>query len=170
DVDRIDTWLTPAQRRNLRFDQPVSPMQARFSLPYCAARLLHDGSLTLGDFTPDRVADTRLAGTMARVHLHVQAPPHGQALPSDTEMTAPVRTSVTMRNGTVLERVVASPKGSANNPMMEAERVAKFVDCCGYAGLTVDGEDVLGRIDVMFASNVIAPKLLRYLSGLMADA
>ena len=54
--------------------------------------------------------------------------------------------------------------------MTQAERVAKFVDCCGYAGLAVDGGNVLARIDVMFDSNVIAPMLLRYLSGLLADA
>ena len=45
--------------------------------------------------------------------------------------------------------------------MTQAERVAKFVDCCGYAGLAVDGGNVLARIDVMFDSNVIAPMLLR---------
>ncbi|KDC20042.1 MmgE/PrpD family protein [Bordetella bronchiseptica F2] len=169
-VDRIDTWLTPVQRRNLRFDQPVGTMQARFSLPYCAARLLHGGSLRLGDFTPLRVADPQLAGIMARVCLHVQDVSQGQAISSGTEMTAALRTRVTLCDGTILERVVGTPKGSADNPMTQAERVAKFVDCCGYAGLAVDGENVLARIDVMFDSNVIAPKLLRYLSGLLADA
>lgn len=169
-VDRIDTWLTPVQRRNLRFDQPVGAMQARFSLPYCAARLLHGGSLRLGDFTPLRVADPQLAGIMARVCLHVQDVPQGQAISSGTEMTAALRTRVTLCDGTILERVVGAPKGSADNPMTQAERVAKFVDCCGYAGLAVDGGNVLARIDVMFDSNVIAPMLLRYLSGLLADA
>ena len=109
-VDRIDTWLTPVQRRNLRFDQPVGAMQARFSLPIArpgccmAARSGWETSRRSGSPTRSLPASWRGSVSTSRMSRR------GRAISSGTEMTAALRTRVTLCDGTILERVVGAPK------------------------------------------------------------
>ena len=45
----------------------------------------------------------------------------------------PTRLSVTLKDGSVLERLVRHASGSAGNPMSPAQLREKFFDCCEHA-------------------------------------
>lgn len=116
---------------NLRFPQPVSREQARFSMHYCAAVSAIDGAPRLHHFTSAEINRPDLLALAAKVRMSPRAPsPETADLPwgGDAEVT------IRMADGTRLATRVAYPKGSHGHPMSDAEQEQKFTDCCaGFA-------------------------------------
>lgn len=135
-VASVETWVPSTLRANLRFDRPASEMQARFSMHYCAARLVDAGSLGLADFTPEMVARHATDTSLARIVMH-------DAGPADDPMAAPVRTRINFTDGTHVEIVVSDAVGGPRNPLTAAVLAKKFADCWrhgGGAGATATAE------------------------------
>lgn len=136
-VARVETWLPPSLYANLRFERPADEMQARFSLHYCASRVLDAGRLSLDDLTAARVREHATEEALARFVKHER---DADGL---SPMRAPVETTIQMESGAVLSTVVDDAKGSAANPLTEDELRDKFGDCCAFAGMA-------GRTDALF--------------------
>ena len=98
-----------------------TPQDARFSLQYCVAALLHLGGVRLAAFAPETLARADLRAFMPRVGVTV-----------DTEIAAAypgrrqARLSVTLTDGCVLERVQPTRKGDPDDPLSDAELFEKF--------------------------------------------
>jgi 2-methylcitrate dehydratase len=106
--------------------QPKSRETADHSMPYCVARALLDGDITLDSFAPDKLADPNLLSLIQTVKVH-----------RHPEMTAgypdgiPNRLRVTLADGRVLEQQVTYPLGHAKHPMTDADVADKFVRLAG---------------------------------------
>ncbi|MGV8938556.1 MAG: MmgE/PrpD family protein [Allorhizobium sp.] len=128
-VDHVETSMPEMARRNLRFDNPVDGMEARFSATYCIARLLVDGALTLEHFLTPAVGEERIAAWLPRIHLIT----YDNAFMIDgADFDATTR--VYLKDGQILEATVSRPKGSPENPLSGGDLFAKFQTCCAWSG------------------------------------
>jgi 2-methylcitrate dehydratase PrpD len=98
-----------------------SARDARFSVQYCTAALLHLGGVRLAAFAPEMLARADLRGFMERV-----------TVTEDTRIAAAypgrrqARLRVTLTGGTVLERFQPTRKGDPDDPLSDAELFEKY--------------------------------------------
>lgn len=100
--------------------RPRTPYEAKFSLPYCVAALLLRGSLGLGDFTPEAIADERVLALAARVR--------GEAWPPGRE-PAPFAGAAELRlagESGPRAATIAVARGGPGDPLGEAALLQKF--------------------------------------------
>ena len=110
----------------LPFALPETPSQARFSMEYCLAVALDQGSLSERDFTPEAVAREpirALTPKIAFTGLPVTA------ASSDLATEEADRVTVIGKGGAEQAIEVLYAKGDPRNPLSEAELQAKFEDC-----------------------------------------
>ena len=98
-----------------------TPQDARFSLQYCVAALLHLGGVRLAAFAPETLARADLRAFMPRVGVTVD-PEIAAAYPGRRQ----ARLSVTLTDGRVLERFQPTRKGDPDDPLSDAELFEKF--------------------------------------------
>lgn len=137
EVDHVQAFIPAFARANLRFDEPQDVNEARFSLTYCAARVLETGRLTLNDMTLKRVRDPAVRPWLSRFVMHIKS---GSVSEELGEKATPAVTRVVLKNGQVCEAAVQAPKGSIHVPFSEAEQRTKFRDCCRWAGRVNDAD------------------------------
>jgi len=134
-VALVETWVPADLFANLRYHDPKTAEEARFSFEYCASRILDGGVLGLNDFTPASVETFAIPSALSRVKLN--------SFPCSSDpMGAPVRTVITLHSGEQREITVIDTKGSPNNRLSISDIGQKFEDCCVFAG---DGLALAGR-------------------------
>jgi 2-methylcitrate dehydratase len=101
--------------------RPKTRETADHSLPYCTAVALVDGDVTLRQFDPERIADERLLGVVAKVKVH-----RDKDLSARYPQGIPNKVAVTLADGRRVVREVEYPRGHAHNPMTDAEVEQKF--------------------------------------------
>lgn len=104
-------------------DRPhaTTEQEARFSVQYCVAALLHLGGVRLAAFTPEALANPALRATMPRVSVSI-APDLAEAYPR--RRAAHLR--VALRDGRVLTHTQPNRKGDPEDPLSDAELSDKF--------------------------------------------
>lgn len=114
-------------------DRPriASEHEARFSMQYCVAALLHHGAVRLDAFSPERLADPMLHRFMPRVSVAL-APDLADAYPRRRA----ARIRLELADGRVFEHEQPIRKGDPELPLTDAELDAKFLELA---------EPVLGR-------------------------
>ena len=127
DVEKIDIRVRRGHVQNLRYLDPKTEFEARFSMQYCISVALTSGTISLSDFTPNAVLrdDVRAYYPMIDMRAHGDAYDEG-----DEKDPIPSIVTVTLKDGSVYRGEQATPKGDAANPLNETERLAKFEDCC----------------------------------------
>ena len=110
---------------------PRTPYQAKFSLGYCVAAAILEGSLGLeqfadGRFGPDGVRDRAIAELLRRVRVVV-----ADDLTAQYPGAWPVRLTLSMSSGTVERAASEYPRGNAENPVSTAELEKKFTTLVG---------------------------------------
>lgn len=131
EIDRVEAFIPAYARSNLRFDDPSDENEARFSLTYCAARVLQTGRLALDDMTLERVRDSSIRPWLRRFVIY---PKPGSVSDELGENATPAITRVVLKSGSVHEIGVLAPKGTRHLPFTEQEKRDKFNDCCRWAG------------------------------------
>ena len=117
DVDRI----TPTV---LLYDRPSTPLEAKFSLHFCAAAAIVDGHVGIETFSEDRLRDPAIRALMARVNMAVD-----EALGRNAPPLTDARVHVRLRGGRTLVREVKGARGAPERPASPAEVDAKFIAC-----------------------------------------
>ena len=143
-VVRIEADVSEVAAANLRYRLPRDPNEARFSLPYCLAAALHDGTLTLGSFSDAAVARPELVPLMERVTMRVD--PELSADRAVTESFERGTVTVTLTDGRVLKEAVLTPRGHPGAPLTEDDVARKFRDCAGDALPGPKIEEALGLL------------------------
>lgn len=130
-ADEVVVEVHPLSLRPLLDRPPLTPSEARFSLQHTVASALVDGALSLGSFTGDAVARPEVVSLRDRVAVVVNADPtdgpelHGAIY---------ARVRVALPDGTEADSLVTSTRGSARNPLGDAELEAKLRSCTAAAG------------------------------------
>lgn len=109
-------------------DRPVvrTEQEARFSAQYCVGAMLVLGGVRLAAFAPERLVDPAIHALMPRVSVSL-APDLADAYPGKRA----ARVTITLRNGTVLERYQPTRKGDPDAPLSDADLSAKFRELAG---------------------------------------
>lgn len=121
---------------------PAAIVEAQFSLPYCIAIALLDGSVGPSQFVEQRLHDPEVAAIMQRVECV-----------SDTQLDAsyperwPAWVRVRNRAGGSLERYEASPHGDPDNELSEPERKAKLEMLAAEAWTSAERSELIAAVD-----------------------
>jgi 2-methylcitrate dehydratase PrpD len=129
DVRSVQTVVSRTHANNLPYARPTDEMQARFSMPYCAALALAQDRLTLADFTPQAVRRAALAPLMDRIEMRRH---DAQAEQAARGGRPPHHVTVVLRDGRRLCATRAHPKGSLEDPFNETDLYDKFIDCASF--------------------------------------
>lgn len=102
--------------------KPIVAIDAKFSLYYTAALALVRGRVTLDDFGSEDLSDPDIIGLSLKSSFRNNGGTNAKDASSGT-----IR--IWLRNGDVLERHVAEPKGSLGNPISREDLIDKAVSC-----------------------------------------
>ncbi len=110
---------------------PRTPYQAKFSIAYCVAAALLEGRVGLDQFSadrfsPDGVRDSSIAVLLQRTTVTVE-----DDLTAKYPAAWPARISLTLRDGTVLNKTSDYPRGNPENPVSDDELEDKFLSLVG---------------------------------------
>ncbi|WP_435140435.1 MmgE/PrpD family protein [Pseudopelagicola sp. nBUS_19] len=109
---------------------PTTPEKARFSLQHAVAVALTKGAPAIADFEPDALHDPDLATLRARMQLKV-APDLDAAFPQSYG----ARIRIEAEDGTLHGTTCPAAWGDPENPMQEADIIAKFRVNAAYGEL-----------------------------------
>lgn len=109
-------------------DRPVvrTEQEARFSAQYCVGAMLVLGGVRLAAFAPERLVDPAIHALMPRISVSL-APDLAHAYPGKRA----ARVTITLRNGTVLERYQPTRRGDPDAPLSDDDLSAKFRELAG---------------------------------------
>lgn len=137
EVERIEVLVNRVSYDNLRYPDPQTDTEARFSMQWAIALALVQGRLGLADFTLAALKRRELRAWLPRIGMrHTRA---GQAHPSLENGREPALTTVWLESGKKLSRYAQRPKGTLQIPLSAAELEAKLEDCA-------PGRPALGRL------------------------
>jgi 2-methylcitrate dehydratase PrpD len=108
----------------LIYDRPASALEAKFSMPFCAAAAVACGEISVATFAAPSLDDPRIRSIMPRITMRVDPSLDGGAPPL-TES----RVTITLRDGRVLRREAHGARGYAERPASDEELAAKFTAC-----------------------------------------
>jgi 2-methylcitrate dehydratase PrpD len=124
DIDRIDVDVDPIVPTILIYDRPASALEAKFSLPFCAAAACVFGRVGIDTFDDAAIQDARVAALMPRVSMRVDDE-IGRGKPALTE----ARVRITLTDGRTLTRDAHGARGYPVKPASAADLEAKFLGC-----------------------------------------
>ena len=133
-VESIDVLVNRVSYDNLRYADPKTDTEARFSMQWAMALALLQGRLNLADFTPAALKRRDVRAWLPRIRMRHTRP--GDEHPSKENGREPARTTVLLNDGRRLSRYAQRPKGTLQIPLTAAELQVKFEDCApGQAAL-----------------------------------
>ncbi len=131
-----------AQRASKFGDYPAEPMHARFDIRYCVAAAWVRGQWTPAELSAAALADERIRWVRDRVRIVS----HGRADGND------VLVRLEFDDGTTAEQFVAAFRGSAENPMSDADLTAKLVGSAPDSASAAQAErvaDLFWRLETL---------------------
>ena len=132
----VDQLTIYRQGRGHAGPAPHSGLDGKFSVEYCAAVALLDGTVVIDSFTDRR----RFAPDMEEMLRKIRVEPVEQE-PGVVTVTA------RLQDGTTVSAECRGFKGSAANPMTREERMAKVWDCVGRVLSQQDAERVIALLE-----------------------
>ncbi len=148
DVAAIDVSFSRGAADALAHDDPSTPLQAKFSLPYTAAHAAVYRDVGLAAFEEGRLADETVRDLQGVVAYAVD-----DSLEYD-EHTATVRVETT--GGDVSERTVENPPGTHSDPLTDHELCEKFRMCARQVHDDDRVETLLERLDCLREESSVA--------------
>lgn len=118
---------------------PLTPVEAQFSLPYSIACVAIHGRLMAEELTPAAIAREDVRAFMHKVKVHL--------LEDDLDTFAST-VSVTTRDGRTLDLTVHHPKGSPGNPLGWPGETDKFRACAASSARAFSDSRIEKVIDL----------------------
>lgn len=140
-VAAVDVDVDPIVPTILIYDRPATPLEGKFSLPFCAAAAIVLGRVGIDTFDEAYLRDPRIATVMPRVTMRVDEQ-IGAGKPALTE----ARVHVRLTDGRVLSRDAHGARGYPSNPASSLELDAKFLACAGRVMSNEQARLLLGRL------------------------
>ena len=122
-ISQIEVGVTRVVPTVLIHPRPVTALERKFSMEFCAAAALADGQVTLDTFAegPPTPAVEKL---MSRVSMVVDP-----TVPTDREQHAWARVTLRLSDGRTLTAAPHGPQGHPDHPLSDAALHAKFLAC-----------------------------------------
>ncbi len=119
-VKKVFIRAPAAHLRNLMYDKPASPTEARFSLEYSLAVGLYSGTVGVADYEMDAIKRPEIWALMPLIHKE-----YIDKLESDF----PTQIHVTLASGETISTEVDMPVGSSAQPFTAKQLWQKFDTC-----------------------------------------
>ena len=128
DVTEVVVHGPPLINRLVNRPLPPAPSAnwARLCMPYVLAKLLHHGEVDLAHFRGNALADPATHALAQRIRMQDDGNPDPNAL-------APQRVEVRLHDGRLLTHAIPEMLANPNRPLTEAQHLAKFRGCLGFA-------------------------------------
>ena len=132
DIARVVCDVGPVVTANLVYEDPKTPQQAQFSLPFAIACVLVYGDVGLAQLDPAVLDDPALREAMNRVSMETterwkQGSDNARLYPEGAHVT------VTTRDGRSFAHFNGFARGTTARPLRENEIAGKFMDCASGA-------------------------------------
>jgi 2-methylcitrate dehydratase PrpD len=121
-VDAVDVEVDSMTPRLLIYPRPASALEAKFSMPFCAAAALIFGHPTIDTFDVQRIQDPRVQALMARVTMRANSAFDASAPLSQAQVT------VRLQEGTTFSGRADGARGYPGR-LSDAEVATKFLGC-----------------------------------------
>jgi 2-methylcitrate dehydratase PrpD len=126
DVDGVEVGTQRNVTHTLIHTTPTTALEAKFSMQFCMAMALLEGSVTLAEFRDEVVRDPQVQELGSKVTLKTDPE-------IDAKGRMAARVTITTTSGRRLTRLVEHAKGSRLNPLTRDEVYAKYATCAAYA-------------------------------------
>ena len=136
-VERIEVLTSARGLEALITGEPLTGLEAKFSMPYALTVGLRDGMVGFASFADAALARPEPHAWFGRIHVVEAA---GPVLPRWTEV------KLTLRDGRELVRRVQVAHGDAPDPLTDDELTQKACDCFALAHLDMDAGAWSGRV------------------------
>ncbi len=138
-IAAVEVRLPASAAAPLIHPRPQTGLEGKFSMQYCVAAALLDGAPRLATFSDAAVQRPAAQALLRRVELLTR---------DETARLAGGRSDVTirLRDGRVLQRSVAEPRGSGERPLTWEELAEKFRDCAAVVLPPAAANEALERI------------------------
>jgi 2-methylcitrate dehydratase PrpD len=123
-VDAIDVTVDSVTPGVLIYPAPENGLEAKFSMPFCAAAAAAEGAVTVETFDEAHIADPTIRRLSGRVTMHVDED-LGRYAPSLTQ----ARVAVRLSDGRILTAGADGARGYPSRPASREELDAKFRAC-----------------------------------------
>jgi 2-methylcitrate dehydratase PrpD len=128
DIERIDIDVDSITPTVLIYDRPATDLEAKFSMPFCAAAAVMDGHVGLETFEATHLTDPEIVSLMDRVTMNVD-----KGFDNGAPALTQARVTIRLRGGRIDSRKAAGARGYPANPASDAELDAKFLACAERA-------------------------------------
>lgn len=126
----------------LRYDDPATALERKFSMQFCAATALAGGAVDLDAFEDGPVRDPAVRDLMRRVKMVVDP-----ALPDALEQHAWSRVTLRLRDGRTLPAPARGATGHPDAPLSAAQLRAKFLACATRALPAAAAEGIADQLE-----------------------
>lgn len=129
-VDQITVRAAQSARDQLKYDNPTTPMEAKFSMPYCVVSALLDGDINLNHFEEDNLDQVTVQELFSQTTFEAD-----EQYANDEYISEgyPAQVSIEWADGTVEKESVFEPSGTPSTPISESALKEKFHECASYA-------------------------------------
>jgi 2-methylcitrate dehydratase PrpD len=124
-IDCVECGVHYRTRQVMRYSEPQTSLEGKFSLEYCVAVAIMDKTVGLDQFTDEKVNSSSIKELIKKIKVYVH--PELQTLESFGNRFAEV-TVHTEDNGVYRERVYSS-LGTPEKPLSDNELQQKFLNC-----------------------------------------
>jgi 2-methylcitrate dehydratase PrpD len=128
DVERIDVDVDSITPTVLIYDRPATDLEAKFSMPFCAAAAVVDGQVGLDTFEASYLTHPDITSVMERVVMAVD-----KGFDNGAPALTQARVTIRLRGGRIDSRNAAGARGYPANPATDAELDVKFLSCAERA-------------------------------------
>jgi 2-methylcitrate dehydratase PrpD len=115
EVEKVECEIHPERIHVLVHPDPKTGLEAKFSLEYCLATMILNGTVSIGQFTDERVGDQKIKSFLPRVQCRQQP----KLDPWDVHL------KITLRDGQILDKI----GGRAPGIVAWEELIEKYRDC-----------------------------------------
>jgi 2-methylcitrate dehydratase PrpD len=142
DVKEVRARIGVAQASMLRNHDPVTGLEAKFSLEFAVASALDVGKVGLAELTDGFVARPSVRELMGKVRIRTEP----SQCPIEPIFAMNDRVEIVLNDGTTLDSgEIRFARGNAKAPLGDADLKAKFLDCTS-ATPGLNGAALYGRL------------------------
>ena len=122
-IDTIEVEVDSMTPRLLIYERPVTGLEGKFSMPFCAAAAIVDGAVGIATFDPDRMRRPEIQALLPRVTMRVD-----RAFDREAPLSH-ARVTVRLRDGRVVTGSADGARGYPARPASDEELAEKFRTC-----------------------------------------
>ena len=129
-VLQIESQMAEHYARNLMYENPQNPMEAKFSLQYCLSAALLGKMIGPKDFTYEAINRNEIKELLPKIRIKSEPVNDGQSTIRDAAIT-----TVILKNGEKFSKKIDFSLGQPQNPLSESYLAKKFIECtqvCKY--------------------------------------